>query len=84
MKIFEEKSLSDFSFWSGGEDTAKVLTSEQMEEIEAILEYEYPDGIDSTNLNDLFWFEDDTIAEWLGFDSFEALEHHNSEEEAEG
>lgn len=84
MKIYEEKNLSDFEFWSGGEDTARVLTSEQMDEIETNLEELYPEGIEDTCLNDLFWFEDDTIAEWLGFDSFEALERFNNDEEGEG
>lgn len=35
-----------------------------------------------TEINDLFWFEEDTIAQWLGFDDFEALERdHNSEDD---
>lgn len=88
MKIYEEKSLSEFDFWAGAKTVADTLTAEQFEEIEAILEDEYPDGIEDTSLNDLFWFEPDTVAEWLGFESFEALEEFNNgedeEEEEEG
>jgi len=34
MKIYEEKSLRNFEFWSGGKDRAKNLTSEQLDESE--------------------------------------------------
>lgn len=44
----------------------------------------YPDGMSETELNDLLWFEDDTIAEWLGFEDWEALERLNNGEEEEG
>lgn len=81
MKIYEEKALSEFDFWSGGRSRADKLTEEQFEQVEEILEDLYPDGIEDTSLNDLFWFEPDTIAEWLGFESFEALEKFNSGEE---
>ena len=29
--------------------------------------------MDETAINDFFWFEEDTIAEWLGYDSFEDI-----------
>jgi hypothetical protein len=84
MKIYEEKSLSEFDFWAGAKTIADTLTAEQFEQIEEILIDLYPDGIENTSLNDLFWFDSDTVAEWLGFKSFEALEEFNREEEAEG
>lgn len=77
MKIITENSLNHFEFWSGGADRASVLTEEQMNQVEQALEIEYPDGIDGTNLNDLFWFEEDYIASLCGFDSFEDLEEFN-------
>lgn len=73
MKIYKEESLRNFDFWSGAKDTVKYLTFEELDTIESILEDTYPEGMDETSINDFFWFEDDTIAEWLGFDSFEAL-----------
>ena len=62
--------LSDFEFWSGGKDTVKDLTQDELKQIETMLEDIYPDGITEMTLNDFFWFERDTIAEWLGYCSF--------------
>jgi hypothetical protein len=66
MKIHSEKSLSDFEFWSGGKDRAEKLTSEELDQIELTLEELYPDGIDETELNDLFWFDFETVVGWIG------------------
>lgn len=66
MKIYSETNLRNFEFWSGAKDFAANLSCEQLDEVEAILEEEYPDGITDTEINDLFWFEQDTIREWLG------------------
>ena len=79
MKVYAETSLTDFEFWSGAKDTVKYLTDEELEQIETILEELYPDGIDETTVNDIFWFEDDTIAEWLGYNNFEEIMNRNSD-----
>lgn len=68
MKIFKEESLRYFEFWSGAKENANELSGEQLDELETILEDAYPDGIDETTLNDLMWFEFDTIKEWLGIE----------------
>lgn len=82
MKIYTEKSLRDFDFWSGARDTVKYLTPGELDKIESILEECYPEGMDETAINDFFWFEEDTIAEWLGYDSFEDIvKEQNGEEE---
>jgi len=73
MKIYKDESLTGFEFWSGAKDTAKYLTDEELTTIESYLEELFPDGMDETELNDFFWFEDDTIAEWLGYEDFEAI-----------
>lgn len=73
MKITSEKSLRDFEFWSGAKETVKYLTDEELDTIEEILEDCYPEGMDETAINDFFWFEDETIAEWLGYSSFEEI-----------
>ena len=83
MKIYEEKSLSDFEFWSGAKDTVKYLTDDELDTIENILEDMYPDGMEDTQINDIFWFEDDWIAEMLGYEDFEELMHRDDEEEEE-
>lgn len=73
MKIYEEKSLNDFEFWSGAKDRVKYLTDDDLEQIEDFLNTEYPYGISDTELNDIFWFEDDFIAEVLGYSNFDEL-----------
>ena len=73
MKINKEESLRNFEFWSGAADTVKELTPNQMDEIEIILAEQYPEGMDETELNDFFWFDRDTIADWLGYDDFDKL-----------
>lgn len=83
MKIYTEESLRNFEFWSGAKDTVKYLTDEELDQIEAILEDSYPEGMDETEINDFFWFEDDTIADWLGYLDFEELIHRDDEEEEE-
>lgn len=80
MKIYTEKSLKNFEFWSGAEDTVKYLTLDELDTIEDILEDSYPDGIGETELNDIFWFEDDLIAEWLGYNNFEEIMNRGREE----
>jgi hypothetical protein len=69
MLIYEEQNLRDFEFWSGGYDRAKELTSSDWDIVESELEAMYPDGMSSTQLNDLFWFDFDMIAQFLGYDS---------------
>ena len=81
MKIYTETSLTNFEFWSGAKDTVKYLTYDELEQIESILEDVYPDGMSDTEINDLFWFEEDLIAEWLGYGDFEELMHRDDEEE---
>lgn len=73
MKIISEKSLQDFEFWSGAADRVKYLTLEELDVIENILEDVYSEGITETEINDLFWFEENTIAEWLGYNDFEEM-----------
>ena len=73
MKVTEDIDLRDFEFWSGARDNVKYLTDNELDTIQSILEDSYPDGMSKTDINDFFWFEDDTIAEWLGYDNFEQI-----------
>ena len=87
MKIITEQSLADFRFWSGAETTAQRIWEEQgsegFDQLEAILEDIYPDGIDETELNDLLWFDAETVYEWLGISDEDENENEEDEEEAE-
>lgn len=73
MRVITETNLRDFEFWSGAADTAKYLTDGEFDTIEDLLEAESPNGMTDTEINDFFWFEDKTIAEWLGYDSFDEI-----------
>lgn len=81
MKIYTEKSLHNFEFWSGAKTTAETIWDkfgqEGFDTIESNLEMDYPDGMDETQINDLFWFEEDYIATLLGYRNWEHLERGN-------
>ena len=79
MKIYSETSLNNFEFWSGAKDTIKYLTESELDTIESYLEELYPEGMTDTELNDFMWFEDDTIAEWLGYNDFDEIMNRNEE-----
>lgn len=68
MKIIQEIPLQAFHPWSGAKDTFEVLTDEELNELEMILEDIYPEGMTETQLNDILWFERDWIAEVLDSD----------------
>jgi hypothetical protein len=73
MKIYRDISLTEFEFWAGGKDTVEELTESELEQIEQILEEIYPEGLSETDVNDIFWFERDLIAEWLGYEDFDEI-----------
>ena len=85
MRIVTETSLEDFKAWCGAVDTLNTLNEKGLtEQLETILENDiFPDGCTDTELNDLLWFDNDAIAEWLGFSSWEALENDGEEDEEE-
>lgn len=66
MDVICRKSFADFEPWSGAVDTwERIQEVGKIDDLENILEDVYPDGIDETELNDLLWFEPETIYEWL-------------------
>lgn len=67
MKIVSEISISNFEAWSGGKNTQERIIEEGCEnQFDSIIEELYPDGLTDTELNDLLWFDSDTVFEWLG------------------
>ena len=78
MKITKEVSLENFEAWSGGKDTLNELTSSECLQLESQLEDLYPDGMDETQVNDILWFEQDWIAECLGYKNWEHLERDHA------
>ena len=73
MRIYREIPLTEFEFWAGGKDTVEELTDSELEQIEQILEEICPEGMSEFEVNDLFWFERDLIAEWLGYEDFDEI-----------
>lgn len=80
MIIYEEISLKEFPFWGPAETHVKYLTDEDFEIIEQALEYdkETQIGINKTDLNDLFAYDEDYIANLLGYNDFEELREERS------
>lgn len=80
MIIYQDISLKDFPFWGPAETTIKYLTNKDFEMIESELEYDNNSqiGINKTDLNDLFAYEEDYIANILGYDDFEQLKEDRS------
>lgn len=74
MKITSEISLTNFEFWSGAKQLADRLTYDELDEIESILEVDYPEGMNETELNDLFWFDGDEVCSWIGLTEEEVLD----------
>lgn len=77
MKICKEVNYLDFTFWSGAVDTVNLLTSRELERVWEELENCWAENDElpsETDINDFFWFETDTIAEWLGYKDWDELE----------
>lgn len=67
MKVYSEINIADFKAWGGAINTLdRIIAEDKCDELEAILEDLYPDGINETGLNDLLWFDDETVFSWLG------------------
>ena len=84
MTITYELDLNSFEAWSGAEETLERIQREgKCSLLEQILEDIYPDGMTETELNDLLWFEPETVYEWLGIRSEEQIKKEIEEAEAE-
>ena len=84
MTITYELDLNSFQAWSGAKDTLERIQREgKCEALENILEELYPDGMTETELNDLLWFDSESVYEWLGIRSEEQIEKEIKEAEEE-
>lgn len=84
MKIINEISLESFDAWSGAVNTLdRIRDAGLCNTLENILEDMYPDGMTDTELNDLLWFEPDTVYEWLGMRTESAIREELEEAEEE-
>ena len=84
MTITYELDLNSFEAWSGAKDTLDRIQREgKCAELENVLEELYPDGMTETELNDLLWFDSESVYEWLGIRSEEQIEKEIKEAEEE-
>lgn len=82
MKITYELDLHTFEAWSGGEDTLnRVINEGKVDELEAVLEDCYPEGMDETSLNDILRFESDWVYEMCGIRSESVIREELEEAE---
>lgn len=83
MKIINERGLSRFQPWSGAVETFNRIEEEgKIDQLESILEDLYPDGMTDTEINDLLWFDEESVYEWLGIKD-EDSEDESDDEESE-
>ena len=84
MTITYELDLQNFKAWSGAEDTLERIQREgKCDLLEQILEDIYSEGMTETELNDLLWFESETIYEWLNIRSEEQIKKEIEEAKEE-
>lgn len=67
MKYIVEKSLSDFKFWGGAKYNAEQFTNEELDIIGERLEGDvFATTPTETQINDLFWFDMESVASIVG------------------
>lgn len=67
MKVYSDISLINFRGWSGADENLAALTYDDCEQLEAVLEDIYPDGIDEATLNDILRFDFNWCAHSIGY-----------------
>ena len=86
MRIYSEMSLTSFEFWGGAKDRAKMLTYEEIERIDEVIEELYEE-IEDVAINDLFQFDFSCVVDRLGYKYDEEkdiiIREEKSEEEGE-
>lgn len=84
MTITYELDLERFEAWSGGKRTLeRVIDEGKCGLLEQMLEELYPEGMTETQLNDLLWFDSESVYEWVGIRSEEQIEREIQEAEDE-
>ena len=66
--LYKEMSIHDFEPWSGAVNTYRRLEHEgKLDELDSLLSDMFSnDDVGETELNDLLWFEPDTVYELVG------------------
>ena len=82
MKVYSEMSLTSFEFWGGAKEREKILTYEELEQVEYVLEEIYEE-IEDVTINDLFWFDFGWVCECIGIKYNKEEDRIIREEESE-
>ena len=75
-------SLTSFEFWGGAKEREKILTYEELEQVEYVLEEIYEE-IEDVTINDLFWFDFGWVCECIGIKYNKEEDRIIREEESE-
>lgn len=69
LKLYTE--IGEYKPWSGAEDTwYKIVDADMVSNLEDYLEEMYPEGLSITALNDLLWFEGESVLSALGLSDY--------------
>ena len=69
VKVVDDIYFRDFEPWSGAVDTFDlIIENDKDREMDEYLDELYPDGLTATQLNDLLWFDADSILDMLGIE----------------
>lgn len=80
MEYTVECRLHDFPFWAGAKDRVEYLTIGELDQLENLIADLFCDRLPSeTEINDIFWFEEDLIANFLGYNSFDEIMKRTNE-----
>lgn len=83
MKIYSDIELRDFDAWDGAVHTLDVLIDKGDDALveqylmENFFECDY---VTATEVNDMLRFEQDEIAHWLGYESWDDYENNTDED----
>lgn len=68
-------TLDDYEPWSGAKDTYEaIVDAGKLDDLDFYLEDIYPEGLTTTQLNDLLWFDGDTVLSDLGIYTEDAID----------
>ena len=68
MKIYRDEILSNFEVWTRTILPAELFTSEELDQITAVLESLDGDGYDETDIKDVLRFEYEYLASLIGLE----------------
>lgn len=82
MNIYADIELRDFDAWDGAVHTLDVLIDKGDDVVveQLLMEFFERDYVTATEVNDMLRFEQDTIASWLGYESWNDYEKDNDNE----